>query len=106
VLQDWRLNYGTPSIVCIGLAILNGLTWDGEFWAKWPILIILWVTAYRFVRGKKQVDMAIAGLVITGIGIVAVNLFTWHGTPWAIWPLFGLAIAAAVRWVSRPRRGV
>ncbi|AYG66411.1 MULTISPECIES: adenylate/guanylate cyclase domain-containing protein [unclassified Rhizobium] len=106
VLQDWRLNYGTPLIVCIGLAVLNGLTWDGEFWAKWPILIILWVTAYRVLRGSKQVDMAIASLVVTSIGIVAINLFTWHGTPWAVWPLFGLAIAAAVRWVSRPRRGV
>lgn len=106
LLQDWRLNYGTPLIICIGLAVLNGLTWDGEFWAKWPILIILWVNAYRFVRSNKQVDMAIASLVITGIGIVAINLFTWHGTPWAVWPLFGLAIAAAVRWVSRPRSGV
>ena len=106
LLQDWRLNYGTPLIICIGLAVLNGLTWDGEFWAKWPILIILWVNAYRFVRSNKQVDMAIASLVITGIGVVAINLFTWHGTPWAVWPLFGLAIAAAVRWVSRPRSGV
>ena len=106
LLQDWRLNYGTPLIICIGLAVLNGLTWDGEFWAKWPILIILWVNAYRFVRSNKQVDMAIASLIITGIGVVAINLFTWHGTPWAVWPLFGLAIAAAVRWVSRPRSGV
>ncbi|MGV1756498.1 adenylate/guanylate cyclase domain-containing protein [Rhizobium sp. A22-96] len=106
LLQDWRLNYGTPLIICVGLAVLNGLTWSGEFWAKWPILIILWVNAYRFVRSNKQVDMAIASLVITGIGIVAINLFTWHGTPWAVWPLFGLAIAAAVRWVSRPRSGV
>lgn len=106
LLQDWRLNYGTPLIICVGLAVLNGLTWSGDFWAKWPILIILWVNAYRFVRSNRQVDMAIAGLVITGIGIVAINLFTWHGTPWAVWPLFGLAIAAAVRWVSRPRSGV
>ncbi len=106
LLQDWRLNYGTPLIICVGLAVLNGLTWSGEFWAKWPILIILWVNAYRFVRSNKQVDMAIASLVITGIGIVAINLFTWHGTSWAVWPLFGLAIAAAVRWVSRPRSGV
>ena len=106
LLQDWRLNYGTPLIICVGLAVLNGLTWSGEFWAKWPILIILWVNAYRFVRSNKQVDMAIASFVITGIGVVGINLFTWHGTPWAVWPLFGLAIAAAVRWVSRPRRGV
>ncbi|NLR96238.1 adenylate/guanylate cyclase domain-containing protein [Rhizobium sp. P38BS-XIX] len=105
LLDDWRLNYGTPLIICVGLAVLNGLTWHGEFWAKWPILVILWVTAYRFVRSNKQIDMTIASLVITGIGIVAINLFTWHGTSWAVWPLFGLAIAAAVRWVSRPRRG-
>lgn len=105
LLDDWRLNYGTPLIICVGLAVLNGLTWHGELWAKWPILVILWVTAYRFVRSNKQIDMTIASLVITGIGIVAINLFTWHGTSWAVWPLFGLAIAAAVRWVSRPRRG-
>ncbi|TXH84314.1 MAG: adenylate/guanylate cyclase domain-containing protein [Rhizobium sp.] len=103
--EDWRRSYGVPLIICVGLAVLNGLTWHGEFWAKWPILAILWVAAFRFVRGNKQIDMAIASLVITGIGIVAINLFTWHGTPWAIWPLFGLAIAAALRWVSRARSG-
>ncbi|MGY5776780.1 adenylate/guanylate cyclase domain-containing protein [Rhizobium sp. LEGMi135b] len=105
-LQDWRRSYAAPLIVCIGLAILNGLTWHGEFWAKWPILAILWVAAFRYVRSNRQIDMAIASLVITGIGIVLINLFTWHGTPWAMWPLFGLAIAAALRWVSRPRSGV
>ncbi|AGB71353.1 MULTISPECIES: adenylate/guanylate cyclase domain-containing protein [Rhizobium] len=105
-LQDWRRSYAAPLIVCIGLAILNGLTWHGEFWAKWPILAILWVTAFRYVRSNRQIDMAIASLVITGVGIVMINLFTWHGTPWAMWPLFGLAIAAALRWVSRPRSGV
>lgn len=103
--EDWRRSYGVPLIICVGLAVLNGLTWHGEFWAKWPILAILWVAAFRFVRGNKQIDMAIASLVITGVGIVAINLFTWHGTPWAIWPLFGLAIAAALRWVSRARSG-
>ncbi|WP_113410275.1 adenylate/guanylate cyclase domain-containing protein [Hyphomicrobiales bacterium] len=106
VPQDWRRSYGVALVVCIGLAVLNGLTWGGEFWAKWPILAILWVNAYRYVRSNPQIDMAIASLVITGIGIVTINLFTWHGTPWAMWPLFGLAIAAAVRWVSRPRSGV
>jgi class 3 adenylate cyclase len=105
VPQDWRRRYGAALVVCIGLAVLNGLTWHGEFWAKWPILAILWANAYRYVRSNPQIDMAIAGLVITGIGIVAINLFTWNGTPWAMWPLFGLAIAAAVRWVSRPRSG-
>ncbi|NLS15807.1 adenylate/guanylate cyclase domain-containing protein [Rhizobium sp. P40RR-XXII] len=104
-LQDWRRSYGGMFVVCIGLAILNGLTWHGEFWAKWPILAILWFAAFRYVRSNRQIDMAIASLVITGIGIVAINFFTWHGTPWAMWPLFGLAIAAAVRWVSRPRSG-
>lgn len=106
VPQDWRRSYGSALIVCIALAIINGLTWDGEFWAKWPILVILWVAAVRYARSNRQIDMAIASLVITGIGIVAINLFTWHGTPWAMWPLFGLAIAAALRWVSRPRSGV
>jgi adenylate cyclase len=103
MLLDWRRSCGGVLIVCIGLAVLNGLTWHGDFWAKWPILAILWVAAFRYVRSNRQIDMAIASLVITGIGIVMINLFTWHGTPWAMWPLFGLAIAAALRWVSRPR---
>ncbi len=103
--QDWRRSYGGVVIICVALAIINGLTWQGEFWAKWPILAILWGAAFRYVRSNRQIDMAIASLVITGIGIVAINLFTWHGTPWAMWPLFGLAIAAALRWVSRPRSG-
>ncbi len=106
VPQDWRRSYGAVLIACIALAIINGLTWHGEFWAKWPILVILWVAAVRYVRSNRQIDMAIASLVITGIGIVAINLFTWHGTPWAMWPLFGLAIAAALRWVRRPRSGI
>lgn len=102
-LQDWRRSYGVPFVVAIGLAVLNGLSWHGEFWAKWPILALVWVAALRFVRSNKQIDMAIAGLAITGVGIVMINLFTWRGTPWAIWPLFGLAIAAALRWISLSR---
>ncbi len=104
-LQDWRRSIGISLVVVIGLAALNMLTWHGEFWAKWPILAILWVAAFRFARSSKQVDIGIARMAITGVGLVAINLFTWHGTPWAIWPLLGLTIAAALRWVNRPRSG-
>ncbi|MFS8049697.1 adenylate/guanylate cyclase domain-containing protein [Rhizobium sp. BR 314] len=106
VIQDWRRSFGVPLVICIGLAMLNGLSWHGEFWAKWPILAIAWVAALRFVRSNKQIDTAIAALAVTGVGIVMINLFTWHGTPWAILPLLGLGIAAALRWVSRPRSRV
>lgn len=102
-LQDWRRSIGVSLVVVIGLAAFNLMSWHGEFWAKWPILAILWVAAFRFVRSNKQIDIGIASMAITGVGLMVINLFTWHGTPWAIWPLLGLAIAAALRWVNRPR---
>ncbi len=104
--QDWRRSFGVPLVISIGLAMLNGLSWHGEFWAKWPILALAWVAALRFVRSNKQIDPAIAALAVTGVGIIMINLFTWRGTPWAILPLLGLGIAAALRWVSRPRSRV
>lgn len=103
--QDWRRSHGGMLIACIGLVILNGLTWHGDFWAKWPILAISWIAAVRYVHSNRKIDMAIASFVISGIGIVAINLFTWHSTPWAIWPLLGLAIAGALRWFSRTGNG-
>ncbi|NEI73036.1 adenylate/guanylate cyclase domain-containing protein [Rhizobium lusitanum] len=102
-LQDWRRSIGVSLVVVIGLAAFNLMSWHGEFWAKWPILAILWVAAFRFVRSNKQIDIGIASMAITGVGLMVINIFTWHGTPWAIWPLLGLAIAAALRWVNRPR---
>jgi len=105
VLQDWR-SYGSLLVVAAGLAMLNALSWHGEFWAKWPILALVWVAALRFVRSNKQIDMGIAGLVIAGAGLIVINLLTWQGTPWAVWPLFGIAIAAGLRWASRPRSDV
>jgi adenylate cyclase len=102
---DWR-SYGSLLVVAAGLAVLNALSWHGDFWAKWPILALVWVAALRFVRSNKQIDMGIGGLIIAGAGLIAINLLTWQGTPWAVWPLFGIAIAAGLRWASRPRSDV
>lgn len=105
-LKERNRSYGGMLTACLGLALLNAMTWHGDFWAKWPILAILWVLAARYIRSNANMNMIFSMFVITATGIVVVNLFTWSGTPWAVWALIGLSIAAAFHWATRSHSGL
>ncbi len=90
------------SIVVAGLVVINLLTFEGEFWAAWPLLVYGVIRGLTWAKTNKRFDPGMATLGVIGLGMVAINLLSWSGVFWAVWPLLGLAIAAAIRWVTRP----
>ncbi|WP_454848557.1 adenylate/guanylate cyclase domain-containing protein [Rhizobium binxianense] len=92
---------GLLGIVAAGLAAINLLTWDGYFWARWPLLALAFLAAMAWVRRQERIDRGIATFAVVGLGLVGINLLSRGDTFWAVWPLLGLALAAGLRWVAR-----
>ncbi|EJL48378.1 family 3 adenylate cyclase [Rhizobium sp. CF122] len=92
---------GVFAVIAIALIAINLVSWQGIFWAVWPLLGLAFVSAMAWVRKQSRFDQRIAGLVVIGIGIVMINLLAWHGVFWAIWPLLGLAVTVGLRWAMR-----
>jgi class 3 adenylate cyclase len=84
-----------------GLIAINLLTWEGDFWAAWPLLALAWLAGLRRASRLDALQRRLAVLLVIGLGIVGINLLSWHGTFWAIWPLLGLALLAGLRWATR-----
>jgi len=92
---------GIFAIAAAFFALINALTWEGNLWAVWPILVLAFVSAMTIARLQNRVDPQLAGLAVIGLGLIAINLLSWHGTFWAIWPLMAFAVIGAIRWVMR-----
>ncbi len=98
--------YGVLAVIAAALAGINLLSWQGEFWAAWPLLALAVLSVLIWLRSAKGTDRMLATLGAAGLGIAGINLLSWDGTFWAIWPLFGIAIAAGLRWVIRRQPSV
>lgn len=102
VAPKWR-NYGVLGAVSAGILAINLLSWDGEFWAPWPILALAIVAALSWMRTARQVDHVLAALAIIGFALICINLLSWQGTFWAAWPLLAMAVLGSIRWFTRRR---
>ena len=100
VVPKWR-NYGVLGAVSAGILAINLLSWDGEFWAPWPILALAIVAALSWMRTARQVDHVLAALAIVGFALICINLLSWQGTFWAAWPLLAMAVLGSIRWFTR-----
>jgi adenylate cyclase len=89
---------GLLGVIAAALTAINALSWHGEFWAKWPILVLACVAAMQWARTQTRFDSRITFLLVVAAGLVAINLMSWGGSFWAQWPLLAIAIAIAVRW--------
>ncbi|RCW80919.1 adenylate/guanylate cyclase domain-containing protein [Phyllobacterium bourgognense] len=98
----WR-NYGVLGAISAGIVVVNLLSWDGEFWAPWPILAIATVAALSWMRTNRQVDQVLTVFTIVGLALICINLLSWHGTFWAAWPLLAMAVLGSIRWFTRRR---
>jgi adenylate cyclase len=96
-----RQSFGLLGVAAAALIAINILSWQGYFWAAWPILALAFARAIAWSRSQTRIDKLVAVLAFVGMGLACINLLTWEGTFWAVWPLLGLAIAAGVRWVTR-----
>jgi class 3 adenylate cyclase len=97
--RDRRL--GFLAVVAAALIAINVLSWQGVFWAGWPILALAVLSALGWARTQRRVDPSIAALAVVALGLVGINLLSWHGVFWATWPLFGIAVVAGLRWSMR-----
>jgi adenylate cyclase len=84
--------------------VVNLLSWEGEFWARWPLFGFAMLAGFIWAPNNKLVDPLLAILGVAALGVVAINLLSWHGEFWAAWPLLGMSIAAGLRWITGPGR--
>ncbi|MHC1546909.1 adenylate/guanylate cyclase domain-containing protein [Phyllobacterium sp. K27] len=94
---------GLLAVIAAGLVGINFLSWDGVFWARWPLLALATILGLRWAKTAERMDRSIAALAVIGLAIAGINLFSWQGTFWAAWPLLAIAIIGGVRWITRQR---
>lgn len=96
-----RRIFAVLGVAAAGVVAINFVSWEGEFWARWPLFAFALIAVLRQIKGLTQFDRALALLGAAGLALVAVNLLSWEGRFWAIWPLLGIAVAAGIRWAVR-----
>jgi len=96
-----RRLYGVLGVIAAILIGINLLSWQGVFWARFPVLALAVVAALAWNRGQIRFNRKIGTLAIVALGLVGLNLFTWTGEFWAVWPILGIAAVMGVRWSMR-----
>ncbi|RFB91644.1 adenylate/guanylate cyclase domain-containing protein [Rhizobium leguminosarum bv. trifolii] len=89
---------GVIAAVLIGI---NLLSWQGVFWARFPVLALAVVAAFAWNRSQILFNRKVTSLAIVALGMVGINLFTWTGQFWAVWPILGIAAVMGLRWSMR-----
>jgi adenylate cyclase len=84
--------------------VVNLLSWEGEFWARWPLFGFAMLAGLIWAWSNRLVDPILATLGVAGLGVTAVNLLSWSGVFWAAWPLLVISVAAGLRWITGPGR--
>ncbi|MBX5212780.1 MULTISPECIES: adenylate/guanylate cyclase domain-containing protein [unclassified Rhizobium] len=96
-----RKLFAVLGVIAVVLIVINLLSWEGVFWARFPVLALAVVAALAWNRGQTWFDRKFATLAIVALGIIGINLFTWSGTFWAVWPILGIAATIGLRWSMR-----
>ncbi|MBX5231510.1 adenylate/guanylate cyclase domain-containing protein [Rhizobium sp. NLR4a] len=92
-----RKLFAVLGVIAVMLIVINLLSWEGVFWARFPVLALAVVAALAWNRGQTWFDRKFATLAIVALGIIGINLFTWSGTFWAVWPILGIAAMIGLR---------
>ncbi|PST22034.1 adenylate/guanylate cyclase domain-containing protein [Mesorhizobium plurifarium] len=96
---------GVLAIAAVAVVAINLLSWEGTFWARWPLFALALIAVLRCLWTSTRLDRGLALLGAAGFAVLAINLLSWEGRFWAVWPLLGIAVAAGIRWLTRrPRR--
>lgn len=102
-LVDGLLSYRAMTLRSLAipaaiLALINIFTWQGEFWAAWPLLFIATTAAFVWVVGQSGPVRRYGPAVIISAMLIGINILGGGGSAWAQWPILGIAVATAVRW--------
>ncbi|MBY5868995.1 adenylate/guanylate cyclase domain-containing protein [Rhizobium leguminosarum] len=93
--------YGVLGVIAAVLIGINLLSWQGVFWARFPVLALAVVAALAWNRDQILFNRKITLLAILALGLAGINLFAWTGQFWAVWPILGIAAVMGVRWSMR-----
>ncbi|MBY5414487.1 adenylate/guanylate cyclase domain-containing protein [Rhizobium leguminosarum] len=96
-----RRLYGVLGVIAAVLIGINLLSWQGVFWARFPVLALAVIAALAWNRDQIRFNRKITLLAILALGLAGINLFTWTGQFWAVWPILGIAAVMGVRWSMR-----
>ena len=96
-----RPMFWLAALVVAVLIAINTMSWQGVFWAAWPVLGIAVLSALVWVFIQNRFDRLLAGLGVVGLGIAGINILTWNGIFWSGWPLLGIGIVAALYKILR-----
>ncbi|MDR9772535.1 adenylate/guanylate cyclase domain-containing protein [Rhizobium hidalgonense] len=96
-----RRQFAVLGVIAAVLIGINLLSWQGVFWARFPVLALAVVAAFAWNRNQILFNRKITSLAIVALGIVGINLFTWTGQFWAVWPILGIAAVIGLRWSMR-----
>ncbi|NNH56174.1 adenylate/guanylate cyclase domain-containing protein [Rhizobium laguerreae] len=96
-----RRLYGVLAVIAAVLIGINLLSWQGVFWARFPVLALAAVAALAWNRDQTLFNRKVTSLAILALGIAGINLFTWTGQFWAVWPILGIAAVMGLRWSMR-----
>jgi adenylate cyclase len=100
-----RRLFGVLAVAAAAVVAINLLSWEGTFWARWPLFALALIAMLGGLWTSTRLDRGLALLGAAGFAVLAVNLLSWEGRFWAVWPLLGIAVAAGLRWVThRPGR--
>ncbi|AHG46102.1 adenylate cyclase [Rhizobium leguminosarum bv. trifolii CB782] len=100
-LPGRRRQFAVLGVIAAVLIGINLLSWQGVFWARFPVLALAVVAAFAWNRNQILFNRKITSLAIVALGIVGINLFTWTGQFWAVWPILGIAAVIGLRWSMR-----
>ncbi|RUM08279.1 adenylate/guanylate cyclase domain-containing protein [Rhizobium chutanense] len=96
-----RRLFAMLGVIAAVLIAINLLSWQGVFWARFPVLALAVVAALAWNRDQTRFNRKITALAIVALGLVGINLLTWTGQFWAVWPILGIAAVMGLRWSVR-----
>ncbi|ANM11390.1 MULTISPECIES: adenylate/guanylate cyclase domain-containing protein [unclassified Rhizobium] len=96
-----RRLFGVLGVIAAVLIGINLLSWQGVFWARFPVLALAVVAALAWNRSQTLFNRKVTSLAIVALGMVGINLFTWTGQFWAVWPILGIVAVMGLRWSMR-----
>jgi class 3 adenylate cyclase len=91
------------ALIALGLVAINVLSWNGIFWARWPLLAFAALAGLVWARNTSLINRGLAMLGVLGLGLVGIDLLSWQGVFWAQWPLLAIALAGGIVWIMRKR---